>query len=216
MVDVQSCSEVGGHLLNEDAFCAQLHPENAECWLCVVADGQGGQPGGGPAARLACQTVLAAAIRCKPEKLIDPFEWPGILRAADTAVAADPTAGFTTLIGLCIYQGRVAGASSGDSAALLISEGKAIALTAAQHKNPPVGCGEAAIVPFAATIKQPWKVLLMSDGVWKYVGWERVIEVASRATGLEIIAELQQLARLPGNGQFQDDFTIVLLELPAG
>ena len=26
MVGIQTCSEVGGHCLNEDAFCVQAHP----------------------------------------------------------------------------------------------------------------------------------------------------------------------------------------------
>jgi hypothetical protein len=52
--------------------------------------------------------------------LIDPAAWSGILRRADAAVAADADAGFTTLVGLGVYRGRVAGASSGDSAALVV------------------------------------------------------------------------------------------------
>src|SRR5207253_11431307 len=110
------------------------------------------------------------------------------------------------------YRGRVAGASSGDSAALLVSGGKAHELTAGQQKNPPVGSGAAVAVPFAATVKEPWRVLVMSDGVWKYVGWDQVGEVACRACGSGIIAELQRLARLPRSGRFQDDFTVVVLE----
>jgi PPM family protein phosphatase len=215
MIDVQSCSEVGSHLLNEDAFRVQAHPLDPDCWICVVADGQGGQAGGGPAAQLACQTALAAALGCRLDTLVDPLTWSGILRVADAAVASDPGAGFTTLVGLCIHRARVVGASSGDSAAFLVSGGKAMELTAGQKKNPPVGCGAAVAVPFAATAKEPWRVLVMSDGVWKYVGRDRVVEVASRMGGGDLIAELQQVARLPGNGQFQDDFTVVVLEAPA-
>jgi serine/threonine protein phosphatase PrpC len=171
MVGVQSCSEVGDHRLNEDAFCVQAHPLAPDCWVCAVADGQGGQAGGGPAAQLACRAALGAALACRPEGLIEPATWSGILRQADAAVAADPGAGFTTLVGLCVYRGRVVGASSGDSAALLVSGGKAKELTAGQQKNPPVGCGAAVAVPFAAAVTEPWRVLVMSDGVWKYAGW---------------------------------------------
>jgi hypothetical protein len=134
------------------------------------------------------------------------------LRQADVAVAADSGAGFTTLVGLCVYQGRVVGASSGDSAALVISGGKARELTAGQQKNPPVGSGAAVAVPFATGAAEPWRVLVMSDGVWKYVGWDRVVAIASRARGPAVIAELQAAARLPGSGHFQDDFTVVVLE----
>ncbi|MBM4090652.1 MAG: hypothetical protein FJ276_14710 [Planctomycetes bacterium] len=68
------------------------------------------------------------------------------------------------------------------------------------------------MVPFAAAAKEPWRVLLMSDGVWKYGGWDRVIEIACRASGSAIVTELQRLVRLPGSGCFQDDFTVVVLE----
>jgi serine/threonine protein phosphatase PrpC len=80
MVRVQSFSEVGGHRLNEDAFRVQAHPLAPDCWVCLVADGQGGQPGGGPAAQFACQVALEAALTCRPEGLIEPSTWSGILR----------------------------------------------------------------------------------------------------------------------------------------
>jgi serine/threonine protein phosphatase PrpC len=214
MFSVHYFSEPGGHRLNEDAFRVQPHPLDPDCWLCFVADGQGGQAGGGPAAQRACQTALAAAVGSRPARLAQPSTWTDIVRQADTAVAADDAAGFTTLVGLCVYRNYVVGASSGDSAALVVIGGKHHELTAAQHKNPPVGSGAAVAVPFAAALKEPWRLLVMSDGVWKYVGWDRVIEVASQARGPDVIAELQQSARLPGSGRFQDDFTVVVLEAP--
>lgn len=73
----------------------------------------------------------------------------------------------------------------------------------------------AAVVPFAAAVTEPWRVLVISDGVWKYVGWDRVVEIASRAHGPAVIAELQESARLPSSGRFQDDFTLVVLEASA-
>jgi hypothetical protein len=212
MLAVHSFSEPGGHRHNEDALRVQAHLLDPDCWLCFVADGQGGQAGGGPAAQVACQSALDAALACQPEALTHPSAWPPILRQADAAVAADAAAGFTTLVGLCVCRNVVVGASTGDSAALLISDGKPHHMTVAQHKNPPVGSGGAAAVPFAAALTEPWRVLVMSDGVWKYVGWERLIEVACRANGPAVIAELQQAARLPGSGRFQDDFTVVALE----
>ena len=67
-------------------------------------------------------------------------------------------------------------------------------------------------VSFGANLGPPWTVLAMSDGVWKYVGWERVIETVRRERGAALLADLQRAARLPGSGRFQDDFTVVLLE----
>ena len=125
----------------------------------------------------------------------DGREWLKVLRAADDAVQRDPTAGFTTLVGLCVAGRRVVGVSSGDSAALLVCGERSLELTAGQRKNPPVGSGTAEPVPFAANLSAPWRILAMSDGVWKYVGWERVIEATRRERGETLLAELQRAAR---------------------
>src|SRR5688572_3266872 len=201
VVGVFSFSEVGGHRLNEDAFFVQPHPQAADCWLCFVADGQGGQSGGGQAAQLACEVALHTAWGYRPETLVQAIAWPEILGRADLAVQSDPVAGYTTLIGLCAFGSRVVGASSGDSAALLINKNKAVELTAGQHKNPPVGSGGAVAVPFAARVEAPWSALLMSDGVWKYVGWDRMVEIASREHSRVMLETLEQAARLLGTGR---------------
>lgn len=52
----------------------------------------------------------------------------------------------------------------------------------------------------------------MSDGVWKYVGYPRIREVLQNERGAAVIECLERAARMPGNGQFQDDFTAVILE----
>lgn len=211
MVSVHSFSEVGGHSVNEDAFAVQQHPLDSDVWLCFVADGQGGQAGGGPAARLACETGLAIAVSYPPVRLCDRLLWPEIIRQSDKAVCEEPAAGFTTLVGMCISSSWVTGASNGDSAALLVSEGSAIELTSAQRKNPPVGSGAAAAVPFASILRPCWQILAMSDGVWKYARLDCVVESAHRNRGEGLAAELQKLARLPKSNQFQDDFTVVVL-----
>jgi hypothetical protein len=107
----------------------------------------------------------------------------------------------------------VAGASCGDSAAVAVcGDAAPHMLTSRQQKNPPVGSGEADFVPFEMAHMPPWKVLAMSDGVWKYATWDCVWDAAARLAGGELIAELQAAARLKRTGEFQDDFTVVLLE----
>lgn len=54
---VFSHSEPGGHLVNEDSFVVQQHQDDPSCWICTLADGQGGRAGGARASRLACETV---------------------------------------------------------------------------------------------------------------------------------------------------------------
>jgi hypothetical protein len=204
VIRVFSFSEAGGHPVNEDAFLITSSPDNPEeCRVCI-ADGQGGRAGGAAAARLACATAIAFG---------ESASWLDKLTHADAAVAADPDVGFTTLIGFEVRGDTIVGASCGDSAVLaLCASGELTSLTASQFKNPPVGSGDATFVPFELELVSPWKVLAMTDGVWKYVGWHRINEMVKKLSGLELLVELQKVARLPGSGQFQDDFTVVLLE----
>jgi hypothetical protein len=211
MIHVLTFSEAGGHPVNEDAFAVRPHPADPGCWLVCLADGQGGRAGGARAAQLACETAVALAAQYPPAELLNPATWQTVLAGADAAVAADPVAGFTTLIGMGVRDDHVTGASCGDSAVLAVDPAGSRVLTDRQWKNPPAGSGEAFFAPFAEELVRPWRVLVMSDGVWKYAGWDK-INRAARAGGEELLAELQQAARLRGTGQFPDDFTVVLLE----
>lgn len=211
MIRTYSFTEAGGHATNEDAFAVRQYPvepderEIPEGCLVWVADGQGGRAGGAKAARLACGAAML--------HIGAADDWPDMLARADRAVASDLEAGLTTLLGFAVWGDTVVGASCGDSAVLAISgDGEATELTRLQSKNPPVGSGEATFIPFEADLTRPWKILAMTDGVWKYVGWERIRALAKKLGGDELIAALQAAARLPGSGQFQDDFTVVLLE----
>ena len=55
----------------------------------------------------------------------------------------------------------------------------------------------------------------MTDGVWKYVGWGPIAVEAARHQGQALIDVLQQRARLPGSGEFQDDFTLIVIHSDA-
>jgi len=212
--EVFSRSEAGGHPHNEDAFAVQVLEGDPQCCLCFVADGQGGQPGGSAAARLACQTLLAEAAPLSPTKLLQPMTWDTLLRAVDRTVAADRESGFTTLVACCLGQSYLCGASNGDSAAVLLQQGQpGLILTDRQEKNPPVGCGGAAVVPFACRVSRPWTYLAMSDGVWKFAGWERILSLSPTRPGGEILDALFESARLPRGGGLQDDFTLVAIQL---
>lgn len=79
-------------------------------------------------------------------------------------------------------------------------------------KNPPVGSGEAEFVPFAAALSEPRAVVAMSDGVWKYAGWDRLVRAAADLSGGDLLGALTPAARLPGSGRFPDDFTVVVFE----
>ena len=212
---IRTCrhSEAGGHADNEDAFDLQQHAEDEQAWLCVVADGQGGRAGGAAAARTACRSCMEACSARPPSKLLRPRTWRDIFRTTDEAVAGDSEAGFTTLAALCIKGGRLCGVSNGDSAVVLANGGEPpVTLTSRQPKNPPVGCGGAACSVFQEDLVSPWRLLLMSDGVWKYAGWGAVVSAAANEAGQVCIDTLRKAATLPGSGGLQDDFTLIVLE----
>lgn len=213
MTHVYTESLPGGHAHNEDAYEVLSHPQDAGFLLCALADGQGGQSGAAASARLACRSALDAASVCLPTRLTDPAVWADLLRRADNAVARAPDAGFTTLVAFCVGPNFVCGASSGDSALLLVNPNRAhLILTERQRKNPPVGSGAAAFVGFAAELRPPWTLVAMSDGVWKYAGWENVLRIASEQQGEGIISSLRRYAALPRTGLLQDEFTVVLVQ----
>ncbi|CAA9383869.1 MAG: Stage II sporulation protein E [uncultured Phycisphaerae bacterium] len=213
MTQVFTFSQPGGHPNNEDAFAVRRHPADADAWICCLADGQGGRAGGGRAAQLACQVAADGAAGLSLGQLSRPTTWCEVLRASDLAVRDDASAGFTTLIGFYIAGGFIAGASCGDSAVLLApGGGRPSELTANQVKAPPVGSGGAPFCPFGAGLPGSWKVLAVSDGVWKYAGWDRVRTAASSLSGQALIDDLRSGATLPGSGQLPDDFTAVLFE----
>jgi hypothetical protein len=209
---VTTFTEAGGHAVNEDAFAVRAHPADAGLLLCALADGQGGRAGGARAAALASRVTVEAASRLPPATAADPAAWAALLCEADAAVEADAEAGFSTLIGLALTHDTVVGASCGDSAAVAVSAGRAVDLTRRQFKDPPVGCGAAIFVPFELRLAAPWAVLLVSDGVWKYGGWDRLFRLARAERGRGLVEALQAAARLPGSGRFPDDFTVVLCE----
>jgi hypothetical protein len=128
-------------------------------------------------------------------------------------VADAEKAGFTTLIGFCLTENALCGASSGDSAVALLNAGEPPRiLTKHQMKNPPVGSRGAIFVPFSVRLVHPWTVLAMTDGVWKYAGWDTIFAVSSEGAGEAILQKVREKAALPRTGQLQDDFTLVVFQ----
>jgi serine/threonine protein phosphatase PrpC len=216
MYGIFTFTECGSHATNQDAFAITVHPDDPLCCVCVLADGQGGRTGGRNAAHTACRVTMKKALSYSPKRLARPSSWPTILHTADNAVHDSADAGYTTLVAACIMPSMVCGASSGDSAAVVLTGGNVHhRLTARQIKNPPVGSGLAAFVPFASRLIAPWVVLLMSDGVWKYAGWGKIVSAITQLNGQAMIDALKHSARVPCSGKFQDDFTVVAVQKAA-
>jgi len=88
--------------------------------LAIVADGAGGMGGGAAAAAMACSI---AAQKLRTGGAATPEDWARCLYEADQAVVR--TGGQCTAVVVEISEGRVIGASVGDSGAWLLT-GKAI------------------------------------------------------------------------------------------
>ncbi len=204
-------SEAGDWHANEDVAVVYPHPGDAGLLLCALADGQGGQAGGAKAARVAVEETLRAASSFPADTLFKASPWYPVVSAADEAVCEEDEAGFCSLISLCISGWQVCGASCGDCAALLLSGGKEMELTERQHKNPLLGSSAARPVTFTAPLQQGWKLLIVSDGVWKHVGWEQMAQIAARHEGRETVEALRGAARAANGGRMQDDFSVVLV-----
>jgi PPM family protein phosphatase len=212
MITFAQHSEAGGHAENQDTFVVSNTTPETGLWLCAVTDGQGGQAGAAAASKLACDTFLAAALRLPLAKLLRSACWPGLLRKVDEAVAVAPGAGFTTLVAFALTDSELVGASSGDSALMVVQSGQpGEVLTARQKKNPPVGSGGAEFVPFRSTLARPWTVLALTDGVWKYAGWECLLH-CGQTPGKELIPAVRARAALHKTGELQDDFTLVVFQ----
>lgn len=205
-------SEARPNQRNEDAIAAQFHPNAAHGLLCVLPDGQGGRAGGALASQLAVQTSLEVARTCTVAQLLNQTIWADIVRAADAAVSANTEAGFSTLIGLVVADNQVCGASCGDSAVLLVGESHYDELTAKQRKNPPIGSRAALPIPFVARLRPGSKLLIMSDGVWKGVGYAAIVQLSQAKHGNDLIHAIRQLQRAQNGGQLPDDFSMIVVQ----
>jgi PPM family protein phosphatase len=175
--------------------------EFGEGQLMVVADGAGGVAGGGEAA----DAVVAWLRRLEPTVKHD---WVHVLRAIDIHLASVPVVGETTAVVALVTEEEIVGASVGDSGGWMLVLGTWLNLLEDQQRKPLLGTGAAVPVGFGP-FPTGDRVLLGSDGLFKYVDAERIGQIAS-GSSLECAArELVQAARLT-SGNLQDDIAVVI------
>jgi serine/threonine protein phosphatase PrpC len=171
--------------------------------LLLLADGAGGISGGAVAAELA-----VSAFQSCWSATSDPI---GALAQLDQAVATDRHSGETTFVFVVVHSRVVRGASVGDSGAWLVRpDGGLLDLTAAQRRKPLVGSGAAVPISFGPhPIKG--RLLLASDGLFKYSARERIVAAALIAQLDQAADALVALPKLP-NGKLQDDVAVMIAE----
>jgi serine/threonine protein phosphatase PrpC len=126
---------VAANRLGEDRAAAFTIPNGH---LLVLADGAGGTSGGAAAA----DAVVARASVSSPDCASDCVH---VLETVDRALAE---LGQTTAILVVVSDGRVFGASVGDSAAWLLDCSGTLDLTENQNRKPLLGSGRAKPAPF--------------------------------------------------------------------
>jgi serine/threonine protein phosphatase PrpC len=173
-------------------------------YLVALADGAGGTGNGAVAA----ECLIAFVTKLSQEAA--STDWFDALCAFDDELSARPMSGQTTGIVAFVGSERVIGASVGDSSAWLISlSGQTTDLTARQRRKPLLGSGEALPVQFEAE-RLGNRVLLGSDGLFKYAPVDRICALATRATVAEAANALADCVRLP-SGAFHDDVAVVIV-----
>jgi PPM family protein phosphatase len=206
-----SHTEPGDKPSNEDYVIARAHPLSDKGYVCLLADGQGGRDNGAAASRAACEAVWSYAAGLPFKQLFHRGEWLRILRQADQDVSR--TGGFTTLIALAVYSTHAAGASNGDSKTLFMRRRESfevIEWTQKQRKNPPVGSGAADFQPFSYRTKSGDRILMLSDGAWKYCGAD-TLRLAFHYPAAEV-SYLLKRSVLKSRPTLPDDFSVLVID----
>lgn len=183
-----------------------------EAGLLVVADGAGGIAGGTEAAELVVRRVREMAPDVVSQ--LQRQQWSQMLAEIDEYLVGDRLAGETTAVLVWVEEGRVQGGSVGDSGAWLISPDEITDLTQHQRRKPLLGTGEAIPVAFGPLAFRG-RLVVASDGLFKYAKREEIQERALAGSVAEAAAGLVDAVRLP-SGALQDDVAVIVCEMAAG
>ncbi len=176
--------------------------ENDEDILIILSDGAGGTSGGTEAAEFTVNNLLISNAQ-------NPVD---TLRDLDESIFTNPKTGEATVVYLRISEGKISGASIGDSEAWLIQGEKIVDITENQHRKPLLGTGRAIVkgfhdIPFVGTL------IVASDGLTKYVPISKIISTITDNNNLDVCCiKLIELVRYK-SGILSDDTTVILCKL---
>lgn len=194
----------------QDRIAIDHHKNN---WIIVVADGAGGTGGGAEAAQAVCDGIITEFRTHITE--LDNILWGASLKALDQKMLRTCNGGLTTAVVVAINNGRVSGASVGDSMAWLLSDTDMIDLTKYQLRQPLLGSGEASPIGFRPIFMNgriPYgRLLVGTDGLFKYAQPDRIVTLARNDNLEKATISLIDAVRLR-SGALPDDVAIVLCE----
>lgn len=176
----------------------------------LVADGASGFGFGDVAAKALAgyfQTSFESQATSRKAKrfLIDADE------AVRQACAGDAEGSDTTGIVLSLLDGRIEGASAGDSQAIVFGS-STYELTAKQRRKPRIGNGAYA-EDFTGRIAAGDVLVIATDGLWNRVKLDHVSKAVLSASGMDqAVAKLISMAKT-SSGKFDDDVSVVCVSL---
>lgn len=178
--------------------------------LLVLADGAGGRAGGRQAAEAVTRLARNEA-RALATGATSPAE---LLTHLDASLASDSEAGESTAVIALVQRGEVRGASVGDSGAWLVSPGQVRDLTRGQVRKPLLGSGSASPCAFELTAHDcpaEGRLLLASDGLWKYASGDQITQAARTGSLEQALEALIACVRSPSGG-LSDDVALILCQ----
>ena len=177
--------------------------------IIAVADGSGGQGGGGEAAdKVIAGVKKAVANGIKPG---DYAAWCSLLVDIDREIEEDKEAGETTAIVLALSRRYIAGAACGDSRALLFSRTGLIDITKKQNRRPMLGSGGSLPVPINER-SLVGTLVVATDGLFDYMSAKALEKCVSSPMNIDERAKsLVESLRLK-SGDLPDDVALALID----
>ncbi len=200
VISLHTSTKAGCGVNQDRASCF----EHAQGTVVLIADGAGGQGGGGIAADYSVEFLRVVCAK----RGLSPEICSQLLGSLDSELFSHRTAGESTAVMNVIGNDMVFGASVGDSEAWLLEGGQTTVLTGGQYRKPLLGSGAAipvgfGPVPFAGTL------VIGTDGLFSYVRRNLIIESVGLIDKTNLAERLSEAARMPAGG-FQDDTTVVV------
>lgn len=176
------------------------HWQTDEGLIVAFADGAGGSGDGLHAAKATVQ-----CIKSHLDALTDAAACERVLKQADHQISG----GESTGIVIAIRDGRLFGASAGDSGAMVVDYEDVTNLTGHQHQKPRLGSRLANPVGFENTF-EAGVLIVSSDGFWNYVKRDQLILTCANLDFPVSGKQLTDLVRLK-SGELIDDVGIVVV-----
>ncbi len=181
--------------------------EVGDALLIVLADGAGGMAGGAAAADAFINTRAV----WDPRDALESGGRAAVawIEAIDRALSRSAHGGECTGVVVVVHGDVIAGAGVGDSCACVCSGEGIVDLTEFEQRKPLVGSGRAVAVPFVGRMNGG-RLLVASDGLWKYAARERIAAIAGESDVEDAARRLVDMVRLRTGG-LQDDVSIALV-----